>query len=381
MVVAKIEKEIDLDWDDIVDLLGLDCSADHLRKISYGIREGYVNRINGQIKNVEDDLLLQELESKKWELQKERKRFFDQRRELNKINTNEARFDHMLEQLKLAADKLNLERPLNFNKEITNYSNNEALLVFSDWHYGLVTDNIWNKYNTEICKERVEKLVSKTKEHIKLHKPSVLHVALLGDSSHGSIHCTCRVASEEDTCDQIMNVAEIMAQAIGELSKYVDKVYVYSTYGNHLRTMQNKKESIHSDNMEKIIPWWMKQRFNDGGNIEIVSSDYYEFMKIKIFDYNICCSHGDLDKIRNFGVTANTIFSKLYGETIDYAILADKHHIEEFEQFGIESILVRSLCGVDEYANTHRLYSNAGQTLMFFTEEDGRLATYNIKLS
>ena len=43
---AKLNKEIDLDWAEIADLLGLDVSADHLRKISYGMRE-YHEYIHG----------------------------------------------------------------------------------------------------------------------------------------------------------------------------------------------------------------------------------------------------------------------------------------------------------------------------------------------
>ena len=46
LCLAKINKEIDLDWQEIVDLLGLDVSADHLRKCSYGLYE-YHNYIHG----------------------------------------------------------------------------------------------------------------------------------------------------------------------------------------------------------------------------------------------------------------------------------------------------------------------------------------------
>ena len=46
----------------------------------------------------------------------------------------------------------------------------------------------------------------------------------------------------------------------------------------------------------------------------------------------------------------------------------------------IESILIRSLCGTDEYANNKRLYSKPGQTLIVFNPEYGREATYHIPL-
>jgi hypothetical protein len=383
LVVAKIDKEIDIDWSEIVDLLGLDCSGDHLRKTSYGIYESYQNNKDKQIENIGDESVLKELDLKKFELQKERQKFFDQRRELKKINIHNGRRDYLEEYIINAANNLNQIKPLDFKKYRTDYTDCEAVIIFSDWHYGMVTDNIWNTYNTDICRERVETLVAKTKEYINLHKPRKLNVILLGDCSHGSIHTTVRVEAEEDACDQLMQATEIMAEAIAELSRDVKETNVYSTYGNHMRTIQNKKDSKHSDNMEKIVPWWLNQRFQDKEkyNINIVDAEYYEFIKLNVLGYNIVATHGDLDKIKDFGVTINTIFTKKYHEEIHYTILADKHHLEEFEQFDIENILVRSLCGTDGFANDHRLYSNAGQTLMFFTREDGRTATYNIKLS
>lgn len=46
MCKAKINKEIDLDWSEIITLLGLNISSDHLRKTAYGLLE-YDNYING----------------------------------------------------------------------------------------------------------------------------------------------------------------------------------------------------------------------------------------------------------------------------------------------------------------------------------------------
>ena len=172
-----------------------------------------------------------------------------------------------------------------------------------------------------------------------------------------------------------------MSEAINDLSKTVNHISVYSCYGNHLRTIQNKKDSIHSDNMEKVIPWWMKERLRNNSKVDIIDSEYKEFTKINVLGSNICCIHGDLEKnFKDIGVTLNTIFNKKFGETIDYTVSADKHHLEEFERMGIESILVRSLCGTDEFANNGRLYSRPGQTIMIFNDVYGRESTYNIPL-
>lgn len=331
-------------------------------------------------KIVGDNAYLKELQDATDELYKAKRQLFDQRREYNKILARDARADHLTEKLIEAANQLKLNDYSDIFVWKDRECDQEALLCLSDWHFGQVSDNIWNQYNTDICKQRVEKLLDKVAEALMEQRVKTLHVALLGDLVSGAIHNSVRVASEEDVCDQLMNVSEILAQAINTLSVFVDEIKVYSTYGNHARTVQNKNDSIHSDNMEKVIPWWLRQRLQDNQKVKIIDSEYYEFIWINICGKNVICTHGDLDKIRNIGVLVNTLFSKKYGQTVDYTFSADKHHLESFEQFGIESTLVGSMCGTDEYSNNKRLYSNPSQTLCMFTAEDGKKCTYNIKL-
>ena len=331
---------------------------------------------------MESDTYVKEMKVITDRLYKERKKFYDQKREYNKLLTSDARAEHLTEEIILAANRLNEFNPLVFeNKYFDSNVHKEALIAFSDWHYGMITDNIWNKYDTKICKQRVKKFVEIAKEFLELNNIGVLNIVMLGDAANGAIHVSCRVKSEEDTCDQLMHVSEIMAEAINELSNAVNKVNVYSCYGNHLRTIQDRNNSVHSDNMEKIIPWWLKQRLKDNYKVNIIESEYKEFTKLNILGFNICCIHGDLENFKNIGTTVNTIFFFFFGETIDYTISGDKHHLEEFEQFDIESILIRSLCGTDDYANGKRLYSKPGQTLMIFNDVYGRESTYHIPLN
>lgn len=314
------------------------------------------------------------------ELYKAKRQLCDQRREYNKILTSDARADHLAEKLIEAANLVPLKNYYNIFTFNNHMSDEEAILCLSDWHYGQVTDNIWNTYNTEICKERVSKLFSKVANALQEHGVKKLHIILLGDFVNGAIHTTSRVASEENTCEQLMHVSEILANFINMISTYVHKVDVYSTYGNHARIVQKKDDSIHADNLERVIPWWLKQRLKDNNKINIIDSEYYEFIYLQVCGYNIACTHGDIDKFRDIGITVNSLFTKKYGKTIDYTFTGDKHHLEAFEQFGVESSLVGSLCGTDEFANNRRLYANPMQTLCIFSPEDGKLCTYNIKL-
>jgi hypothetical protein len=331
-------------------------------------------------KIVGDNVYSQELKEQLDEIYKAKRQLWDQRREYNKTLTSDARADHLTERLIEAASIVPLENYSNMFKFENSNSEEEAVLCLSDWHYGQVSNNIWNSYDTDICKQRVAKLFEKVSIALEEHNIQTLHIALLGDFINGAIHVGSRVAAEENACEQLMHVSELLASFINALSVYAGKVNVYSTYGNHARTIQNKNDSIHTDNMERVIPWWLKQRLMNNSKVNIIDSEYYEFICFNVCGYDVVCTHGDLDKFREIGVTINSLFSKKFGKTIDYTFSGDKHHLESFEQFGIESSLVGSLCGTDEFANNKRLYSYPMQTLCMFTPEDGKLCTYNIKL-
>ena len=386
----KVQKISDLDWSEICDKYNLDFNPDTIRKGSQPplvgsafVSEYYKWKESQKDSDTKEDSYFKELQIQKDAIYKEKRKLYDQRREYNKLLISDARAEHLCEELIKAANRLNEEKPLLFKEKWFKPNiHKEAVLCWADWHYGMITDNIWNTYNTEICRERVKTLVEITKEFLELNQIDVLTILTLGDAAHGSIHTGCRVQSEEDTCNQLMHVSELMAEAINDLSSVVNHIDVYSCYGNHMRTIQNKNDSIHSDNMEKIIPWWLKQRLQNNTKVEIIESEYKEFTRVNILGSHICAVHGDLEKdFKKIGVTINTIFSKKFGETIDYTISADKHHIEEFEQLGIKSVLVPCLCGTDDHANNGRLYSDAGQTLMIFNDVYGRESTYHIPLN
>ena len=243
--------------------------------------------------------IIGELESKKAELQQERQKFFDQRREYTKILSANARQDHLYDRLVNAAESLDNTVGSMYDSSgdvQISHSDKDAVLVFSDWHYGMVTQNVFNTYNTEICKERVKTVVENAISRIVLNGCQRLHIIVLGDLFHGAIHVSARVASEELVCDQLMQVSEILAQSIYKLSACVQETHVYMTYGSHGRTVQKKQDNIHRDNIERIIPWWLEQRFQKCSDRIIVHPESdTEFLLLDVCGHSILASHGDLD--------------------------------------------------------------------------------------
>ena len=314
------------------------------------------------------------------ELFKVKKQIQDQRREYNKLRAADARIEHLHEEIIKAAKDLNLAKPLFDEGEFycVDGERHDAVLFLSDWHYGMTTDNLWNKYNIEICEYRLAQLLNKTKAYCRLHNVTRLYIACLGDLIHGALKASIRVASEENTCEQLMHVSELLAEFINDVSSAVDEVYFYSTYGNHARTVQDKQDSIHSDNMERIVPWWLKERLDNNAKVHVVNSELYEFIYFEVLGHGIVAVHGDLERFDKLGTDMHMLFNKRYGIDVEYVFSGDKHHMESNDVFGVENVMVSSLCGTDEYANSKRLYSKPGQTLCIFNNEDGKVCTYNI---
>lgn len=373
----------DIDYTELSNMVyGQTYSSDVARRMMYGSRRTLELMDSEQINATTNSKMLSELQLKITELQKERQRFFDQRREYNKLVSRDGRQEHLNESLISAADNLSTSIGQMYDNTVheeLSFNGNEAVLVFSDWHYGMKTSNIFNEYNTDICKQRVRRTVELASERIRVNQCSKLHIVILGDAVHGAVHVSARVASEELVCEQLMQVSEILAQSICELSKCVKDTVVYMTYGNHARTIQNKHDSIHRDNMERMIPWWLEQRLQPCENITITTPSDNEFLFLNVCGHDMCAAHGDLDSVKSSPRLLATLFHKKYGKDIEYIILGDKHHIESFNELGVTSMICGSLCGTDDYANNKRLFSYPSQLLLIVNKENGVDAEYKLK--
>ena len=371
-----IDKTLDLDYSDLAKYLyGKEYSSDVARRMAYGSMKTLELLSDECVDSIEDRDILAEIEKKRTELHKERQRFYDQRREYNKLVNADGRLEHLEERLLEAALALNESVSLRWDEHtpvVDTYDpGREAVLVFCDWHYGMTTHNIWNDYDTSVCQERVRKVVDEAIDRLRLYHPRRLHVFVLGDMIHGACHVSARVASEELVCDQLMQVSEILARAISELSQFVEEVDVYSTYGNHARTVQNKADSIHRDNLERIIPWWLTQRLQAIENVVVKEPSDTEFIYTDVCGYGFCASHGDLDSVKRAPKTLSVLFQKKLGKDVDYVILADKHHREMFEEFGVTAEICGALCGAEDFANDHRLYSTPSQLMLIVDRDEG----------
>ena len=311
-----------------------------------------------------------------------KQQYFDQRREFNAMLRREARADHLADVLTAAAQAMNEQHPLlepyKEDPELDYAEPEEALLVLADWHYGMKASNIWNEYSPEICRERVASLRDQVIERLRLHRIIRLHIFVLGDMVNGAIHTTSRVAAEEAVCEQLMHVSELIAELVSDLADYVQETLIYCTYGNHARTVQNKSDSIHEDNMERIIPWWLEQRLRGRRDVTVTKTAKQELMSAIILGNNVCGVHGDLDS-RDAALTLSQMYERAYGRKTHYLISGHLHSLMDTEQLGITSVRAGGLCGTDEFAKNARLFAEPRQTLLTFTEY-GLNAIYHMRV-
>lgn len=370
------EKPNDLDWQDIVELTNLNVHRDSLRKAmniqfgAYAVMKFYEDKIQNGYSN--NDLLQDFIEEKK-ELEKMKMQYQDQKREYRKYLKSEAKFEHLLSEMKKAIKELS---PLYIKEDKYNSCLGcEASLILSDWHLGLKCKNHWNEFNYKIARERIEKLKRKVIKYCNKHIVDTLHIEIIGDMINGSIHLGNRVESEEDVISQAMSTSEIIANFINDLANEIPSVRVYTLYGNHGRVSPSKNDSIDVENFERLIEWYIKVRLENIDNIKICENEYDEtFGYYQLQDgRNIVFSHGNYDKVSR----VIDDYSKMLKIHIDEVHLGHFHNYNEKDDSGRTLLINGTLSGTDTYSKNLRLVGKPMQTLRIYDED---ICTYKIYL-
>jgi hypothetical protein len=386
--ICRDKESLKLSWQDITDLINKETGdsfgeskyrkwvANYLEGHKDGYTEGYDEGLkhNTQSSNVEND---SEISSKK-----ERVKLQDQRRELNKLIRDEARFDHVKEEVIKAINKLADEKPLFADQPKSSstpmfFGQNESALLLSDWHKGLFARNYWNSFDDNEFNRRVKRLVNKTLEYNRSHNVQKMHIFTLGDLVNGLIHVTTRISNTEDVVAQTMSVSETLSEIFVEFARHTEAIKIYFCRGNHDRITANKSDEIEKESFADIILWFLKARISHISNIEFVDNKFDdEIIHANICGHDVLAVHGHKDKPSSV-IQDLTLMTKVVPS---YVFMGHYHHHEENEVQGVELIVNSSLSGVDSYAKDIRRTSKPAQKLIIFSPEESRLCTYSIRL-
>ncbi len=377
VLLGKKDGIYDISWAEIVKLLSLSCSAEHLRKVAYGISQ-YRDYLKERQQNKEADIFpesaITTLDDKTFHMQREKMRMQDQKRELNKLLREWARAEHIQSEIQKAVKKLPVLATVKHKP--TKAGAQDGVVLFSDWHVGMKTDNLANKFDDVILQQRVEELVSRTIEYGKLHNINCLHVFALGDLVNGLIHVTTRINSTEDVIRQTMRAAELLCAAVGCFSEEFNEVKVYFARGNHERVTANKKEELTKESFFDMIPWYMQARLEGIDNVKLIDNTVSdEIICTEILGNTVYAVHGHRDKPARVIESLALLMKRIP----DYVFMGHFHSAAEREIQGADVVINGSLCGTDDYALNIRKTSRPTQKFMVF-DKGGRVCTYNISL-
>lgn len=377
-------EDIDLTWEEIVDKLRLPYSPAYAEEYSTAIKD-YRDYIKSTRKSpgLSDEELdvISKAEMKIYEMKAEKVKLQDHRRELNKLIRESARLENIREDISDAihdsiSSLRNTDLKKYYQKNEKAKGDNEGVLLLSDWHIGMVADNMINTYNEAIMKERVSDLLDKTIEYGRFHNIKTLNIFFLGDIVNGLIHITTRINNQKNVIRQTMVAAEVISKFVAKLSGEFPEIKLYFSRGNHERISANPKESIEDESLFDVIPWYVKTRVEDIPNIKIIENDLdSEIISTEICDQQIFAVHGHKDQVTN--VVEN--LALMTKTTPDYVFMGHYHSGLEKDIHGATIIVNGSLCGVDDFAMKIRKTSKPMQKFMVFNKA-GRLCTYDVTL-
>ena len=292
----------------------------------------------------------------------------DVKREYFNLVRNESRWEVLYDEILDRLNHLNYNHKVNISPYELNGEETEGILVLSDWHIGMNINTPVNKYNVDIAKERMNKLIKDTIKYCKINNVTKLHVVLAGDLTNGVIHISSRLMQNENVIDQVLIASEMITDLVANLSQAIKGIEVYSVNGNHGRISPNVKEMIDSENFESFIYEYLKlrielirQKENLCHNVNMNENEFKDIALININDKTIALTHGHND-YRQLNKAKDKINQLLMEYGADELIIGHLHNVRMHDNVTVNG----AMCGSDEYAMNKRYNNDPAQILKIY---------------
>ena len=289
----------------------------------------------------------------------------------------EVRIENLKDEIAKAAEKFKDLPPVKYDGKEKATTLREAVLLLSDLHIGVECDNYYNKYNINVARERLGKLLKETIEYCRLNKVGTLHVINLGDMIQGLIHTNARIEAQMDVAEQIMVAGELVSDFMNQVQLAAPKVTYRSVFDNHSRAVANLGEHVEKEQFSRIIDWFIKER---------LKATKIEFLENKIDGgigqlylgngKNVMFAHGHQDGRNN----SFQNFIGLTKEWVDYIFLAHYHNPASKDYQGCKVFINGSIVGTESYAFGRRLFTKPSQKLLIFETDSENILDIDINL-
>lgn len=318
----------------------------------------------------------------------ERQKLRDMNYKVNEVYRAEARSELLRESVREAIKSLPpieiYDRPPMYHKS----GDRELALCLGDFHYGAeirvegLQGETLNEFNSEVFERRMSDLLEQTQEIIRKEDIEVVHVFLVGDLLDGMLRQSQLMRLQYGLVESTVRLCESLALWLAKLGMY-SEVHVYACTGNHseIRPLKAKAREFEDENLEKIILWYLADRFAEHTYMHI-HDECKRMVLANVCGYSFLLLHGDGWK--NIKQIAQDAVN-LYQKPIDFFICGHLHNGQEFPAGYTpdgNAVIVRtpSLCGVDRYAQSLGCAGSAGAVAMVIERGYGRRCVYPITL-
>lgn len=323
-----------------------------------------------------EDVYYEKLQAEKREIERLKIKFRDERNAWQKQNYIDARVEEKLDLLEkelLSQGKINFD--IHENVDIT--SDNDILIILSDFHIGQCFRSIWGEYNSDIAKKRLNQLLNEVTAIQKMHNSENCYISLQGDMLSGNIHKTVQVTNRENVIEQIKMATELISSFCYEVSKVFNKVYMSSVVGNHSR-MDRKEDSLHDERLDDIISWGVELSLKHIDNFYILNRNLDNgIATMDIRNKIYVAVHGDYDRYNNTGVSNLCMHLGFIPYAITFGHL---HTCAVDETNGVKMIRGGSLAGSGDNYTIERRLSGKPSQMVCVCNKRGVACYYPIEL-
>lgn len=356
--ICNLREPLGMTWSEITEILNNNLN---LKKSCDAYRKIYTRSLDSN-----EDILLQ--------IKKEKIKLADERSQNNAILRRITREETLREIAEVAVRSIKIKNLLIDTDPIERYDTDiHGILQLSDWHYGIDINSYFNIYNPDIARDRVSILYKKVIQYIDQNKISDLWIVNTGDMIAGNIHLPIRLNSRIDIITQTIEVSELLAQFISNLSSRV-KIHYTDCLDNHSRIDPIKENSLDLESLQRIITWYLKSRLEDY-HIDFIDNEIADdICTFYILGYSIAAVHGHNDKPEKLVDNLTTLTKQDY----DLILTSHRHHFSADEKNETLVISNSSLMGTDQYAEKLRLSARPAQNLILVTEDSVAECIYRI---
>ena len=321
-----------------------------------------------------EDEYFKKLQIEKRELQKAKQQLSDERVEFNRQIRTEARKESYADMIKriICEDT----EPMNVSVHYTLFNgSNDLLCHLTDIHTGIEINNFKNVFNEDVLKQRVDKFTSDILDIRGLHQSENCYL-VIGEILSGLIHSNLRLQNNMDLMEQFKYISELISAMLVRLTNNFNHIYVYTTQGNHSRIVAKKENSLDGENMDVLLPFYLKARLQNIENISICDNKIEpEIAMFNIRGNNVFSAHGHKDSPSS--VVQN--FTMMFGIKPDIVLLGHRHTNGLTTVYDTKVIESGCVSGADAYAMSIRKTNRPEQTVSVIGE-NGLICLYDIQL-